>query len=166
MRNEHLVLENANLVWAVIYRHFPTFYYDEDIYQAGMLGLCRAADAYEPEKGTFATLAWKCIYHEIVREFRARQRWFKAESLDVPLFLDKEDGETLLDRVEGRSLSEYSYLDDFKKKLSLKEQTILDGLMNLKNQRELAEELGVSRSRVSGIVYKIQLKWLAYEKEK
>lgn len=166
MKNEHLVLENANLVWAVIYRHFPTFYEDEDVYQSGMLGLCQAADAYDPEKGTFATLAWTCIYHEICREFKIRQQWFKAESLDVPLFLDKADGETLLDRVEGRSLTEYSYIEDFKKKLSPKQQTILDGLMDKKSQVELANELGVTRSRVSGIVYKIRLKWLEYEKEK
>jgi len=41
---------------------------EEELVAAGMLGLWRAAQRYDPERGAFSTYAYRCIRQRIVRE--------------------------------------------------------------------------------------------------
>lgn len=45
----------------------------EDCMQLGYIGLWKASKIFKPEKGCFATIAWKCISREITR-FTAKER--------------------------------------------------------------------------------------------
>ena len=36
--------ENVNLVYVIVREYYPTFIFDEDVIQCGMVGLCKAAN--------------------------------------------------------------------------------------------------------------------------
>jgi RNA polymerase sigma factor (sigma-70 family) len=42
----------------------------DDIHQVGSIGLLNAIRSFNPQKGSFSTLAWWCISREIVRELK------------------------------------------------------------------------------------------------
>jgi len=43
----------------------------EDVEQAGILGLIRAVDSFDPERGAFAPYAWLCIRRAVYDELRS-----------------------------------------------------------------------------------------------
>ena len=57
---QRLVTDNMKLVHFVVNKYYPTFNGNEDVSQVGMVGLCKAALAWNPEKTTFTTCA--CNY--------------------------------------------------------------------------------------------------------
>lgn len=86
---KQLTEANIGLVPFIVRKHYPdaseigTF---GDRVQIGYVGLCRAAQTFDPEKGfTFATYAVKCIRNELNRELRttrAARRTGETLSLD------------------------------------------------------------------------------------
>ena len=69
MTNKELIADNLRLVYHIVHEHYPTFKNDEDIVQCGMVGLCKAANTWDANKGVFSTYACKCIRNEINKEF-------------------------------------------------------------------------------------------------
>lgn len=61
-------------MYRVINEHYYKYRKDEDVIQSGMLGLCEAANNYDPEKGKFSTYACVCIRREIARELKRRDK--------------------------------------------------------------------------------------------
>ena len=87
-----LVEENQKLVYFTLRKHFwgVTAAEWEEYVQQGMLGLCRAAMAWKPERGLFSTYASKSIEMAVrcyVRGHRAECRDLRKEacSLDAPV---------------------------------------------------------------------------------
>jgi RNA polymerase sigma factor (sigma-70 family) len=86
-KEAELAAENCGLVLATIQRmRLNTNLFDEAV-SAGMLGLVRSAQAFDPARGfRFSTLASRAIYREVLaaikRELRFRQRfhdeWWRA----------------------------------------------------------------------------------------
>src|SRR6185312_2683812 len=65
-----LIEPNTRLVWAVIRRYFPALPVrdHDDAYQAGLLGLLRAAELFDPAKGfAFSTYACRWVWQAIGR---------------------------------------------------------------------------------------------------
>jgi len=108
-----LIEENMGLVGQVIkdkvhdIRDIGVFTYD-DIFQIGCIGLCTAADTFDPEKGRFSTYAYRLIRNEIfdALEYATLRRnrevlvdpeelpasamqSFAGETLDIERILDK-----------------------------------------------------------------------------
>ena len=90
-----------NLVYHIISRQYPTFIHDEDVIQSGMLGLCKAAESFDPKKGLFSTYAGRCIRNEINQEFIKRKPFSQTVSLDTKI---SEEG-TLQDVLVGEILN-------------------------------------------------------------
>lgn len=68
---EALINENYGLVRAAAYRFSGRGIDYDDLYQAGCIGLIKAADGFEPERGLrFSTYAVPAIFGEIKRLFR------------------------------------------------------------------------------------------------
>lgn len=95
---EELILNNQGLVYHIVNKFKPSlsFYRAsfEDVVGEGMIGLVKAANKFEPERGfAFATFASMCITNDILLYLRKLKRHSVARviSLDCPLENDKGD---------------------------------------------------------------------------
>ncbi|MBQ2888799.1 MAG: RNA polymerase sporulation sigma factor SigK [Firmicutes bacterium] len=162
-----LIEHNLRLV-AHIVRKFDSAGFDkEDLISIGTIGLIKAINTFNPEKNIrLTTYSARCIENEVLMFLRATKNSRTEISLNDPVGADKEgnqitlletlgtDGGEILDEVESRDderLLRLSLSD-----LSPKERYIvikrygLDGGEE-RTQREIAKELGISRSYVSRI---------------
>lgn len=140
----------------------------EDLISIGTIGLIKAIESFSPDKGTkLATFAARCIENEILMHLRSLKKTKKDVSLHDPIGTDKEGNEiTLIDILgsESDDVAEtvqmkiekskiYAHLDI----LDEREQEVIRGRFGLdtggdeRTQREIAKELGISRSYVSRI---------------
>jgi RNA polymerase sporulation-specific sigma factor len=147
----------------------------EDLISIGSIGLIKAVSTFKNEKGNrLGTYAARCIENELLMYFRSRKKTSKDVSLYEPIGTDKEGNQIkLLDVVESpesemwekvmlkKNISQLYHLIPLV--LNEREQMIISrryGLYNRKplTQREIARQLGISRSYVSRIEKKALLK--------
>lgn len=155
---DDLIIENMNLVYGALHKYYPTFAFDEDIIQWGMVGLIKAADTYDASKSKFSTYAVRVILNEIRMELRRRRSIVPEISLSQEIALG-EDKVTLEDSLCGDEDIDYvdkaeltvGLTDDEKKMLGL----TLKGL----SQREIASKMGCSQPTVGRTLRKIKSKW-------
>ena len=165
---EVLINRNLRLVAHVIKKYQQTGYDMDDLLSVGTIGLIKAVNTFNVEKGSrLATYAAKCVENEILMMFRAGKKFSREVSIYDPIGADK-DGETvsLLDVLEAgdREVLETVIIkqdvkilyEAYKENLTEMEQTVIRlryGLFGTKEhtQREIAEQLGISRSYVSRI---------------
>lgn len=163
-----LINRNMRLVAHIVKKYQGTDYEMEDLLSVGTIGLIKAVNTFDLEKGSrLATYAAKCVENEILMLFRAGKKYSKEVSIYEPIGTDK-DGETvsLMDvlELEGKEALEQVILNqDVKKLYESYEQNLNDtektvirlryGLFGSKEytQREIAKILGISRSYVSRI---------------
>ena len=163
-----LVLRNMRLVAHVVKKYQGTDYDMEDLISVGTIGLIKAINTFKTDKGSrLATYAAKCVENEILMRLRAGKKYSKEVSLFEPIGVDK-DGETvsLVDVIEMENKEAVEALifeQDVKDLYRSYERCLKDtekkvvgmryGLYGKKEhtQREIAKELGISRSYVSRI---------------
>jgi RNA polymerase sporulation-specific sigma factor len=164
---EILIERNLRLVAHIVKKYQAGDRDMEDLISIGTIGLIKAIDTFHMEKGTrLATYASRCIDNELLMVFRADKKQSKEVYLNEPVGADKEGNEiTLLDVLEADAedvVERLSFCEDVKnlykniEKLPELEKTILRLRYGLsgntqKTQREIAEEMGISRSYVSRI---------------
>lgn len=162
-----LIEHNLRLVAHIVKKFENTREDTEDLISIGTIGLIKAIESYSDGKGTkLATYAARCIENEILMHLRALKKVKKDVSLHDPIGTDKEGNEiTLIDvlqeeaddivdviqtKMEKKQIYEYIHvLDD-------REKEVIVGRFGLnleeeRTQREIAKELGISRSYVSRI---------------
>ncbi len=180
-RNQ-LVERNLRLV-AHIARKYNNSERDiDDLLSIGTIGLIKAINTFNDSKGNrLVTYASKCIENEILMHFRSEKKKSREVSLYEPIGTDKEGNAiSLLDVIESENIDfahEYDLnieikwlLTNIQTILTKKEFFIIKkryGLFGEKEvtQRELANDLGISRSYVSRIEKKcLQKLHTAYEK--
>lgn len=165
---EVLINRNLRLVAHVIKKYQQTGYDMDDLLSVGTIGLIKAVNTFNVEKGSrLATYAAKCVENEILMMFRTGKKFSREVSIYDPIGTDK-DGETvsLLDVLEAgdREVLETVIIrqdvrilyEAYQEKLTEMERTVIRmryGLFGAKEhtQREIAEQLGISRSYVSRI---------------
>lgn len=165
---EVLIHRNMRLVAHIVKKYQGTDYETEDLLSVGAIGLIKAVDTFNPDKGSrLGTYAAKCVENEILMLFRANKKYSKEVSIYEPIGTDK-DGETvsLMDilELEGKEALEQVILNQDIKNLYESINNILNetektvirmryGLFESKEytQREVAKVLGISRSYVSRI---------------
>lgn len=162
---EVLIHRNMRLVAHIVKKYQGTDYETEDLLSVGAIGLIKAVDTFNPDKGSrLGTYAAKCVENEILMLFRAGKKYSKEVSIYEPIGTDK-DGETvsLMDVLEqeGKEALEQVILnqdvrnlyESIEKNLNDTEKTVIRmryGLFdsNEYTQREVAKVLGISRSYV------------------
>ncbi|WP_200761052.1 RNA polymerase sporulation sigma factor SigK [Effusibacillus dendaii] len=162
-----LIEHNLRLVVHIVKKFENTGEDNEDLISIGTIGLIKAIESFQPNKGTkLATYAARCIENEILMHLRSLKKTRKDVSLHDPIGTDKEGNEITLIDVLGTESDDvidkvqlklekakiYSHLS----LLDEREQEVIRGRFGLpdgeeKTQREIAEELGISRSYVSRI---------------
>ena len=165
---EILINRNMRLVAHVIKKYQSPDYEMEDLLSVGTIGLIKAVNTFDSNKGSrLATYAAKCVENEILMLFRAGKKFSREVSIYDPIGTDK-DGETvsLLDilEAEGKEALEQVILkqdirtlyEAYEQNLKDTEKTVIRmryGLFGSREhtQREIADEMGISRSYVSRI---------------
>ena len=163
-----LINRNMRLVAHVIKKYQSSDYEMEDLLSVGTIGLIKAVNTYNIDKGSrLATYAAKCVENEILMLFRAGKKFSREVSIYDPIGTDK-DGETvsLMDilETEGKEAIEQIILKQdvkdlyaaYEKELKETEKAVIRmryGLFGSREhtQREVAKQLGISRSYVSRI---------------
>ncbi|MDG5786495.1 RNA polymerase sporulation sigma factor SigK [Evansella sp. AB-P1] len=162
-----LIEHNLRLVAHIVKKFENTREENEDLISIGTIGLIKAIESYSPGKGTkLATYAARCIENEILMHLRALKKVKKDVSLHDPIGQDKEGNEiSLIDvlQAETEDVVDTIQLNMEKKQiykfihvLDEREKEVVVGRFGLdlkkeKTQREIAKELGISRSYVSRI---------------
>ncbi|MCR4962756.1 MAG: RNA polymerase sporulation sigma factor SigK [Firmicutes bacterium] len=162
-----LVERNLRLV-AHICKKFESDNIDkDDLISIGTIGLIKAINTFSPEKKVkLATYSARCIENEVLMHFRASRNQKREVSLYDPMGHDKEGNEvSLIDILGSRGETVQDKMEQEEEKqllqsklpiLEEKERTVLCfryGLSGFprKTQREIARQLGISRSYVSRI---------------
>lgn len=162
-----LIEHNLRLVAHICKKFESTGLDKDDLISIGTIGLIKGINTFHADKGTrLATYAARCIENEILMYLRATKNNRNDVYLQDPVGVDKEGNEvTLLDLLgsDGNEIieslethEEQAYLLDKLSLLSKEEQFVLLYRYGLKNQekrtqREIAKDLGISRSYVSRI---------------
>lgn len=140
----------------------------EELISIGTIGLIKAVDTFDHEKASkLATYAARCVENEILMYLRVKRKLQRESSYYEPIGTDKEGNEIqLLDIMESGeppAVDQISLKDDTKKVYELLERVLTDrerqvvimryGLYHGREytQREIAEQLGISRSYISRI---------------
>lgn len=160
MTKQQLMEDNMGLVVYTIKKYYPTFMSDDDIFQTGMLGLCRAADTWDENKSAFSTYAVKCICNEIKAEFCRQRRHSGIRSLDDSC--KDYDEISLKNTIVGDTDVNFVDLQSILEQFDPVETDILKYRANGMTTLEIANKLGCSRQTVSGKLRKMIRKWKEY----
>lgn len=162
-----LIERNLRLVAHVAKKYAGAGEDMEDLISIGCIGLIKAIDSFDRNKGRLATYACRCIDNELLMRFRGRKKLTREISLYEPIGQDKEGNEiTLVDVIENEQqdivdrLEREDRLNTLQKLmescLTEREKTILKLRYGLQTDREITQNevgelLGISRSYVSRI---------------
>lgn len=151
-----IVADNERLIWYYLRLHkLPP----DEFYSVCAIGLCIAAERYEPEQGEFSTCAmyWMrgCVTRVYKHENRQKRRG-SAISMSTPLGeeADSDTIESLL--TDGEDVTAVPVWMDLIDRLETKRRRVAELLMRGLSQVEIARELGVTRQRVQTLVSDIR----------
>lgn len=169
LQAKHILIEhNLRLVAHVIKKYQSSDDDIEDLISIGTIGLIKSVMTFNSEKGNrLAAYASKCIDNEILMYLRSKKKTNKEVSLYEPLGVDKEGNEIQLydiietneddasDRIVLKQNIQKLY-EELESLLTPRERLVLKMRYGLYNgeeytQREVARQLGISRSYVSRI---------------
>lgn len=166
---KHILIErNLRLVAHIVKKYQTPEEDNEDLLSVGTIGLIKAVVTFNPDKSVrLGTYAARCIENEILMHFRARKKSSREISLYEPIGTDREGNEIqlfdIIETDEDDAHRKAELKDDIRmlyrkveSELSARERLVLKmryGLYNEEEctQREIAKQLGISRSYVSRI---------------
>ena len=162
-----LIEHNLRLVAHIIKKYYSNYSDQEDLISIGTIGLIKGINSFDYTKGTrLATYASRCIENEILMHFRSQKKSAQDISMSEPIDTDSEGNPLTLSDIV---YTDDTIADDLDKKIKIEKlreyidemddsrdrEIILKryGLFMSKpmTQREIAEEMGISRSYVSRI---------------
>jgi RNA polymerase sporulation-specific sigma factor len=164
---EKLISHNLRLVAHIVKKYNARAAEQEDLISIGTIGLIKAVDSFKPERGVkLGTYAARCIENEILMHFRSQKKTAQEISLEEPIESDGEGNPlTLMDILFAEDCLEDEVM------LSVEGERLRRVVLNIKNkrereilirrygldgrepltQKELAAQMGISRSYVSRI---------------
>lgn len=160
MMNENerqLVEDNIKLVYYVIHNYYPTFSLDEDLTQIGMIGLCKAAQTWNPEKSKFSGYAVACIKNDIRAELKKRIKQIEPMSIETKITdCDALTLENCLLSEDDVSMVDFNL---FYNTLNDKDKQVLQYRKAGLVCREIGEITGVSHTAIDNRLRKMKRMW-------
>ena len=158
---EQVILNNTGMVGLVL-KSLNLNPLDEDLFQIGVIGLLKAIDSFDQEKGfKFSSYASVYIRNEVLEAIRIpKKRILNVLSLDKVLW---EDDFTLEDTISsGERFDDLLVLkvdlENAMGRLKEREKFILNLLISGETQISIAKKLGMTRQNVKRILKNIQRK--------
>lgn len=164
---EILIERNLRLVAHIAKKYQNVDEDMEDLISIGCIGLIKAIDSFDAEKGRLATYACRCIDNELLMLLRSKKKTAREVSMFEPIGQDKEGNEIQLvdviengqqDIIEDMELARNKKLLSalMQSRLTKKERDIIIMRYGLNGRREATQseigaKLGISRSYVSRI---------------
>lgn len=163
-----LIERNMRLVAHLVKKYYSGDREMEDLISVGTIGLIKAVNTFDIEKNNrLAAYASKCVENELLMLFRSEKKRGKETSIYEPLGTDSEGNSIrLLDVIECED-------EDVLERIDMEEKTgklyqLVSSILNEREkeiiclryglyqnkevtQREIAQQLGISRSYVSRI---------------
>ncbi len=171
-----LIEHNLRLVAHIVKKFDQTGENVEDLISIGTIGLIKGVESYQTGKGTkLATYAARCIENEILMYLRTLKKTQKDISLHSPIGRDYEGNEiSLIDVIEADNENiidkiqlhlDMEHLSQHFSVLDERELSVISNRFGLNNQkeltqREIAQQLNISRSYVSRIEKRALMKVL------
>lgn len=163
-----LIEHNLRLVAHVCKKYSNTNIDQDDLISIGSIGLIKGIKSYDSKKSIkLSTYISKCIDNEILMYLRSSKKLNSEIYLDDPIGKDKDDNTVTLQDVlenEDRPIDEEVDLkmkiarlyEKVKNVLKNRERTIIELRFGLngeepRTQKEIAKDMGISRSYVSRI---------------
>ena len=169
---DKLIIHNLRLVAYIVNKNYPDAKDPDDLVSIGTIGLIRAVETFDFRKGNqFSTYASKCIDNQIKMHFRKIKHQLTEVYINDPIESDSEGNALTLADVFSSNVNVENdvelkiYLEKLylyiKEELTDREREIickrygvpnLDGsLCKPLTQREIAKQMGISRSYISRI---------------
>lgn len=165
---ERLINRNMRLVAHIARKYTNSSVSQEDLISIGTIGLIKAVSSYTPKRSPrLGAYAARCIENEILMWIRKYRKEKNEISINEPLGADKEGNDIIFDDILGTDpdtvandiemkLDAAELYKAIESELKPREKVVIIhrfGLFNHKEktQREIAAELGISRSYVSRI---------------
>lgn len=164
---EQLIEHNLRLVAHIVKKYYAGSAEQDDLISIGTIGLIKAVGTFRPDKNIkLATYASKCIQNELLMHFRQKRKSAGELSLSDALETDGDGGALSLQDVICCEDENLHAVDDHDRydamyqalahSLTPRERQIIRlryglGVPIPLPQREIAKQLGISRSYVSRI---------------
>ena len=162
-----LIERNLRLVAHIMKKYYTQTADQEDLISIGTIGLIKGISTFDAAKGArLATYAARCVENEILMHFRAQRKTASDVSLSDYIETGKDGNalslmdtvcseEDLFDDLSARELHAKLY-EVMQRVLTPRERAVIAlryglGDRPAKTQREIAAQLGISRSYVSRI---------------
>lgn len=171
-----LIEHNLRLVAHIVKKFETKENETDDLISIGTIGLIKGIDSYNKEKATrITTYVARCIENEILMYFRGNKKNGNNVSLNDSIGYDKDGNEiNLIDVIKDNTTdiadslhtkNNLELLNEYLKGLSKREREIIKKRYGLclsseQTQKEIAKELGISRSYVSRIEKRALMKIL------
>ena len=162
-----LIEHNLRLVAHIVKKYDTKEAMTDDLISIGTIGLIKGIDTYNGDRKTkITTYAARCIQNEILMHFRSQKKYGPTVSLNDAIGHDKEGNEiNLIDVIKDKNVDLFETLDlknninllkKYLRLLNKREKEIIIKMYGLNNtkdmtQKEIADELKISRSYVSRI---------------
>ena len=176
-----LVEHNLRLVAHIIKKYYQNCSTQDDLVSIGTIGLIKAINTFDPQKNIkLSSYASRCIENEILMHFRNNRKSSQDISLNDTIDTDKDGNPLTLMDIMASDLDVAETVDTrldldvlgqyIDETLTEREKQIIISRYGLYGhrvltQRELAKDLGISRSYISRIETKALGKLLKrYEK--
>lgn len=163
-----LIEHNLRLVAHIVKKYYAqSGHCEEDLISIGTIGLIKAIDTFDIEKGArFTTYAGKCVQNEILMHFRRGKKQQGEVSMNETIDTDKDGNpltyadilyteddiaEELFTKISSSKAIAFIMkdLDERERKILVRRYGLDGG--EPATQREIAKKMGISRSYVSRI---------------
>lgn len=148
---QELVSKNHDLIYsyAIKKRVSVAEYYD-----VLAIGLCKAAKAFDENKGAFSTLAYKCMENELLMYFNQLQKLsatpsnvvLSYDALNCSENIDNQNG--IIDYGSYNDMMASAMFREFIEELNENEKKILKHLIKGLTHYEIAEIINCSRQNI------------------
>lgn len=163
-----LIERNLRLVAFIAKKYTHTNFEQEDLISIGTIGLIKGVNSFNMKKGSkLSTYVSRCIENEILMQLRSTKKLNSEVYLNEPIGKDKDGNVVTLQEVienDEKNIEEEVDLkikikkmyEKIKDVLKDREKMIIEFRFGLngkepKTQKEIAKDMGISRSYVSRI---------------